>query len=149
MDARAAEAIVERWNLDSDNNELLIDLLAIGCVPVIASIGVAADGTLLNINADTFAAHLAATIGADRLLIAGGTAGVLDAAGRTLDALSVEGMDGMIAAGTVHSGMVAKLTACRYALLHGVGNVAIVHGHGVDDFTAARGTRIEREMVAR
>ena len=40
-----------------------------------------ATGQLLNVNADTLASHLAAALGATRLVIAGGTAGVLDAAG--------------------------------------------------------------------
>ena len=45
---------------------VVIDLLAGGYVPVVASIGVSRDGGLLNVNADTIAAHLAAGIGATR-----------------------------------------------------------------------------------
>ena len=45
---------------------LLSDLLALGYVPVIASIGVTPTATLLNVNADTLAAHLARAIGARR-----------------------------------------------------------------------------------
>ena len=37
---------------------------------------------MLNVNADTLAAHVAAGIGASELLLVGGTAGVLDGAGR-------------------------------------------------------------------
>ena len=36
------------------------------------------EGALLNVNADTIAAHLAALLAGDRLIIAGATAGVLD-----------------------------------------------------------------------
>ena len=57
-------------------------------MPVIASVGVAADGTLLNVNADVFAAHLAAALGARRLIVAGTTAGVLDGAGATIAELT-------------------------------------------------------------
>ena len=53
-------------------------------------------------------------------------------------------MDAMIASGTAHSGMVAKLTACRRALDGGVTDVAIVGGRGVMDFAGAPGTRIAR-----
>src|SRR5215207_1235189 len=56
---------------------LLQDLAGLGYVPVVASIGVTPDGSLLNVNADTMAGHLAGAIGARRLIIAGGTAGVL------------------------------------------------------------------------
>ena len=121
---------------------LLQDLLALGYLPVIASIGVASDGSLLNVNADTLAAHLATAVRASRLVIAGGTAGVLDADGRTLETISTEQVDAMIGSGAAHSGMVAKLRACREALAKGVAEVAIVAGRGAIDFITAPGTRM-------
>ena len=60
---------------------LLQTLTAERFVPVIACIGLGRDGRLFNVNADTFAGHLAARLGARRLVIAGTTPGVLDAAG--------------------------------------------------------------------
>ena len=62
---------------------LLTDLLARSYVPIVACVGATGAGQLLNINADTLASHLAAQLGAKRLVIAGGTAGVLD--GRRTD----------------------------------------------------------------
>jgi acetylglutamate kinase len=121
---------------------LLVDLLELGYVPVIASIGVTATGQLLNVNADTLAGHLAATLGAERLIIAGGTDGVLDPAGTLIDELTIASVDEMIASGIAHSGMVAKLAACRAAIVAGVDNVAIVNGRRTSDFDAATGTRI-------
>lgn len=118
------------------------DLLGLGYVPVIASVGMAADGTLLNMNADTFAAHLAASLSARRLLVAGTTPGVLDGAGSTIGELTGPDVDRLTASGTAHSGMVAKLTACRHARNGGVGEVAIVAGRGVEDFDTAVGTRV-------
>ena len=123
---------------------LLRDLLALGYVPVVASIGVDAGGRLLNVNADTFAGYAAAALGADRLLVAGGTAGVLDGTGATVPSLDDAEIDRMIASGTAHSGMVAKLAACRVALDGGVTHVAIVAGKGVTDFTGTTGTQIVR-----
>ena len=121
---------------------LLTDLLGAGYVPVVASIGITEDGTLLNVNADTLAAHLAGTVGARRLIIAGATAGVLDAAGRPIERLSPEQMDAMIASGEAHSGMVAKLVACRNAISRGVTSISIVAGHGTDSFNERPGTLI-------
>jgi acetylglutamate kinase len=121
---------------------LLDDLLGLGYVPVIASVGVAADGTLLNVNADTFAAHLAAALKARRLLVAGTTAGVLDGDGATIGELTATDVDRLTASGTAHSGMLAKLTACRHARKSGVDEVAIVAGRGVEDFDRAVGTRV-------
>ena len=134
---------------DGTDVALLADLLRLGWTPVTASIGVARDGALLNVNADTIAAHLAARLGADRLIIAGATAGVLDSDGRVIPALALDGIDRMIASGDAHSGMVAKLTACRAALAGGVREVAIVAGRAVDDYGTASGTLIHREMVTR
>ena len=107
---------------------LLRDLLAAGHVPVIASLGSGAGGQILNVNADTLAGFLAARLGARRLLIAGGTAGVLDAASRTIPTVDDRGIDTLIGGGQASAGMVAKLLACRAALHGGVGAVTIVDG---------------------
>jgi acetylglutamate kinase len=123
---------------------LLRDLTNLEYIPVVASIGSSPEGELLNVNADTLAGHLAAVLGAGRLTIAGGTSGVLDAKGRTIEQLMPDDMDSMIASGAAHSGMVAKLAACRRALDGGVGEIAIVNGRGVLDFIDAPGTRIRR-----
>jgi acetylglutamate kinase len=126
----------------SCNGSFVRELLQWGYLPVVASIGITTDGALLNINADTFAAHIAATLDAARLIIAGTTAGVLDQTGRTISVMSWEDVDALTATGIAHSGMVAKLAACRFAAARGVGTVTIVDGRGADDFEAARGTRV-------
>jgi acetylglutamate kinase len=128
---------------------LLHDLTSLGYVPVVASVGVDRAGTLLNVNADTLAGHLAAALRASRLIIAGGTAGVLDANGRTITHLTPAEIDAMTTSGTVHSGMIAKLAACRGALDGGVSEVAIVSGRGVRDFAQAEGTRIQMSAAVR
>jgi len=122
---------------------LVADLLRLGYIPVVASIGVTDDGTLLNVNADTFASHLAAGLGARRLIVAGTTPGVLDSGGSTIRELSESEVGKLTASGTAHSGMVAKLTACRQARSRGVAEVSIVAGRGVEDFDLAIGTRIQ------
>ena len=118
------------------NAALLLDLCAAGYVPVIASIGVeggaALQGSraasLLNVNADVMAAHVAAAAGATRLLVAGGTPGVLDGEGRRIASLDTQALDAMLADGTATAGMIAKLQACRTARNAGVGDVRIVDG---------------------
>lgn len=105
---------------------LLIDLLAAGYTPVVASLSAAAAGQVLNVNADTLAGDLAARLAARRLLIAGSTAGVLDADGHTIRTLDDAGIDALIGGGGASAGMVAKLLAGRAALAGGAGEVAIV-----------------------
>jgi acetylglutamate kinase len=110
---------------------LLTDLIAGGYLPVVACIGATRRGELLNVNADTLASHLAAALGADRLVIAGGTSGVLDEQGRTIGRLTTREAGQLIRKGTANQGMVAKLDACRTALKRGVGDVVIANGREV------------------
>ncbi len=97
-------------------------------VPVIACIGLGRDGRLLNVNADTFAGHLAARLGARRLVIAGTTPGVLGADGARLPVLGADAVARLVGDGTATSGMIAKLRACEHALAGGVDDVVIVDG---------------------
>jgi len=107
---------------------VLHTLLDAGFVPVLACIGLGRDGRLFNVNADTFAGHLAARLAARRLVIAGTTAGVLDADGVTIARLDRAAMARLLADGTATAGMVAKLRACEDALDEGVDDVVIVDG---------------------
>jgi acetylglutamate kinase len=122
----------------ADANPRVISLLCeAGFVPVIASIGLGADGGLFNVNADVFAAHLAAKLGAHRLVVAGTTAGVLDEHGQTLQELDRTAVNRLISARTATAGMIAKLRACDRALSDGVGEVVIVDGRDGKDLVAA------------
>jgi acetylglutamate kinase len=121
---------------------LVTHLLAGGYVPVIASLGVSADAAVLNVNADTLAAHVAAAIGATELVLVGGTAGVLDRDGRTIAALSGAEADDMMRDGTASAGMIAKLRAATGARMRGVTTVSIVDGRSADSILERRGTRI-------
>jgi acetylglutamate kinase len=120
---------------------LLTDLMGLGYVPVVASVGVSADGSLLNVNADTLAAHLSRAAGAARLIIAGKTAGVFDVGGNTCRHLDPADARGMVQAGTARDGMVAKLGACLDALDAGVQEVRIVDGRS-GGYASAPGTTI-------
>ena len=100
-------------------------------IPVIACIGAGRNGQLFNVNADTLAGSLAARIGASRLVIAGGTRGVLDEQGQTIPALAPRDVKALVQSGTASAGMVAKLTACVAAARAGVKNVVVVDGRDV------------------
>jgi len=108
--------------------QLLSALLQGGYVPVIACVGATRDGRLMNVNADTLASHLARAVGARRLVIAGGTSGVLDDSGQTIPRMTGREAARLIKAGTANKGMVAKLQACRAALAGGVRDVVIANG---------------------
>jgi acetylglutamate kinase len=112
----------------SGETTLIDALVGGGFVPVIACIGAGRDGSLYNVNGDTLAADLASRLGAVRLIFAGGTAGVLDAEGRTIATLSAEAIEQLVSSGTATAGMVAKLRAGRRAIDDGVSDVVVADG---------------------
>jgi acetylglutamate kinase len=113
---------------DASDTKLLGTLSSAGYVPVLACIGMGSGGRLFNVNADTLAGHIAARLGARRLVIAGTTAGVLDDSGATMGVLEPPSVERLINSGTATAGMIAKLRACAHALAHGVDDVVIVDG---------------------
>lgn len=123
----------------SSDTSLFDTLLRDRFVPVVACIGVGADGALFNVNADTLAGHLAARLCARRLVIAGTTPGVLDDAGATVPFLDPSGIASLVTAGTATAGMIAKLRACEQAIAGGVDDVVIVDGRDGRALAAAAG----------
>jgi acetylglutamate kinase len=121
---------------------LLIDLVAQGYVPVVASLGVDDDGQVLNVNADTLAAHVSGIAHADTLIFCGATAGVLDASGATIPTLTRGAALELIEDGTASAGMVAKLQAALAALDSGAQEIWIVDGRTATSLLERRGTRI-------
>jgi len=122
---------------DDSDTRLLRTLVDAGFVPVVACIGIDRSGALYNVNADTLAGHLAARLGASRLVVAGTTAGVLDAGGRTIPTLDADGVERLVSSGTATAGMIAKLRACEHALAGGVADVVIVNGRDAGALAAA------------
>src|SRR5262249_8930130 len=113
---------------DSADVSLLRVLVGTGFVPVIACIGVDDRGQRLNVNADTLGAHIAAKLGAARLVIAGATPGVLADDGATMPTLESAAIADFVERGTATAGMIAKLRACEHAVTSGVEDVVIVDG---------------------
>lgn len=114
--------------LKAASPELVETLCKAGYIPVVACIGAAKNGKLFNVNADTLAGSLAARLKAKRLVIAGGTPGVLDKKNETIPRLNKERIEKLVKSGTANAGMVAKLAACQAALKGGAKNVVIVDG---------------------
>ncbi len=106
---------------DGSDTKLLGTLSGAGYVPVLACIGMASDGRLLNVNADTLAGHIAARLGARRLVVAGTTAGVLDGSGTTMGVLEPVSVERLISSGTATAGMIAS---CVCACAHGASRTA-------------------------
>jgi acetylglutamate kinase len=97
-------------------------------VPVIAPIGLGADGQTFNINADTVAGAVAGAMRADKLVMLTDVPGVLDADGHLISELGPAGARAMIADGRVTGGMIPKLQTCLAALEAGVRAVHVLDG---------------------
>ena len=97
-------------------------------IPVVAPIGVGADGETYNINADTVAGAVAAAVKATRLLLLTDVAGVLDADKQLLSEISAGSARQMIAAGVIYGGMIPKVETCLDAVDGGVEAAVILDG---------------------
>ncbi len=107
----------------------VVDMLVSGdFIPVIAPIGVGADGQSYNINADTVAAKVAAVLQAEKIMLLTNTAGVLDGAGKVLTGLTAEDVDRLIAEGVIHGGMLPKVHCALDAVQSGVSTAHIIDG---------------------
>jgi acetylglutamate kinase len=133
-------------------NPRIVQVLAANeFIPVVAPLGFGRDGTTYNINADTFASALAASLKAKRLLLLTDVAGVLDRDKKLIHHLSVSQAKAMIADGTISGGMIPKVEGCIDVIEQGVEGVVILDGrvpHAVllELFTEhGVGTLIERD----
>ena len=97
-------------------------------IPVIAPIGVGADGHSYNINADLVAGKVAEALAAEKLILLTNTPGVLDANQELLSELSVAEVESLIGDGVIAGGMLPKVRCALEAVLAGVGTATISDG---------------------
>jgi acetylglutamate kinase len=119
-------------------------------IPVIAPIGVGAQGETYNINADTVAGAVAAAVKATRLLLLTDVAGVLDADKKLISELTAAKARQLIAEGVISGGMIPKIETCLEAVDGGVEAAVIVDGrvpHAIllELFTEGAGTLIRAD----
>ena len=99
-----------------------------GLVPVIAPVGLGADGQTYNINADTVAAAVAGALNATRLLMLTDVPGVLDRNKGLITSLSLAEVEQRITDGTITGGMIPKVQNCVEAVRQGVKGAVILDG---------------------
>jgi len=97
-------------------------------IPVIAPIGVGAEGESYNINADVVAGKLAMTLKAEKLVLLTNTTGVLDKASKLLTGLTSADVQHLIGDGTISGGMLPKVNYALNAVANGVGSCHIIDG---------------------
>ena len=136
------------------NVALLDSLTRDDFIPVVAPIGVGADGESYNINADIVAGRLAEALTAEKLILLTNRPGIMGATGDRLPSLTAAEVGALIADGTINEGMLPKTECALAALRGGVGSVQIIDGtiaHSllIEIFTdAGIGTKITLEADA-
>jgi acetylglutamate kinase len=97
-------------------------------VPVVAPIGVAADGQTFNVNADTVAGALAGELKAKRMLLLTDVPGVKGADGQIIRQMTLGEASRLIEDGVAVGGMIPKLQTAMAAVRAGVEAVVILDG---------------------
>jgi acetylglutamate kinase len=110
------------------NTELLEMLVRGNFIPVIAPIGVGADGESYNINADLVAGKVAEALKSEKLMLLTNIAGLMDKQGQVLTGLTTAQVDALIADGTIYGGMLPKIRCALDAVQGGVHSAHIIDG---------------------
>ena len=110
------------------NNEVLETLFAAEMIPVIAPLGSGRDGATLNVNGDTAAGAIAASLKADRLLLLTDVEGVKDETGTVVTELTPDTVRSMTETDVIAGGMIPKTETALAAIEGGVRAVVILDG---------------------
>ena len=116
-------------DIDGVDADVLKKQLDNGLMPVLSPLSCDASGTLLNINADTVAAAIAAELGAEKLILATGAAGILedvDDPGSLISYIDRAALRQLKASGSLADGMLPKAAAIDAALANGVQRVHVI-----------------------
>lgn len=110
------------------NPEVLHDLFAKNTIPVIAPLGAGENGETFNVNGDTAAGAIAASLNADRLLLLTDVAGVKNGEGEVMTELKSQQIKDLTAEGVIAGGMIPKTETALNAIEGGVRAVVILDG---------------------
>ena len=113
------------------NTELISDLLNLGYIPVVSTIGYDDEGNVYNVNADTAAARIAGALSAESLILMTDIRGLLedkDNPNSLIKKVYVSDIPGLVKQGIISGGMIPKIECCKDAIRYGVNKVFITDG---------------------
>lgn len=116
-------------DIESVNAEILQKQLDNGLMPVVSPLSCDSSGTVLNINADTVAAAIAAELDAEKLILATGAAGILEDVNDPMSLISYidrAALKKLKEQGKIADGMLPKAAAIDAAIKNGVSRVHII-----------------------
>jgi len=115
-------------SIEAIDRSVLDMLLSSNFIPVIAPIGVGRDGSSYNINADLVAGKIAEVMCAEKLMLLTNVAGLLSKDNKVLTGLGTRRVDELIEDGTIHGGMLPKISCALNAVKAGVNSAHIIDG---------------------
>jgi acetylglutamate kinase len=129
--ARGSESVDYGFvgDIDAVDADVLRKQLDNGLMPVVSPLSCDETGTLLNINADTVAAAIAAELKAEKLILATGAPGILediDDPQSLISYIDRARLDELRSAGKLADGMLPKAAAIHAALANGVSRVHVI-----------------------
>lgn len=113
------------------NAALIEGVVKLGFMPVIAPVGIDADGQRYNINADTAAGAVASVLGVQQMIVVTDVPGILKTVNgekRVLQTVTVQEIEDMIQTGEIYGGMIPKVRAAIACISGKVNEVVIVDG---------------------
>ena len=116
-------------DIDTVDADILKKQLDNGLMPVVSPLSCDESGTLLNINADTVAAAIAAALDAEKLILATGAPGILEDVSDPDSLISYidrAALKKLKAAGSLADGMLPKAAAIDSAIANGVQRVHVI-----------------------
>ncbi|NCF73162.1 MAG: acetylglutamate kinase [Gammaproteobacteria bacterium] len=116
-------------DIDSVDADILRKQLDNGLMPVVSPLSCDESGTILNINADTVAAAIAAELDAEKLILATGAAGILEDVNDPNSLISYidrAALQKLRDSGSLADGMLPKAAAIDAAISNGVQRVHII-----------------------
>ncbi len=109
----------------------ILDALKNGYIPVVSTVGCDEDGNVYNINADTAAAKIAATLGAENIILMTDIRGLLrdkDDESTLIPVVNVSEVPNLVRQGIISGGMIPKIECCVEAVRRGVKRAFIIDG---------------------
>ncbi len=113
------------------NTQPILDVLEKGYIPVISTVGCDNEGNVYNINADTAAAAIAGSLGAESLISMTDIAGILrdkDDPSTLIPVINVSEAPLLMREGIISGGMIPKIECCIEAIRRGVNKVFVMDG---------------------
>ena len=113
------------------NENVIMDALSCGYIPVISTVGADSEGNVYNINADTAAAAIASKLNAENLILMTDIRGLLrdkNDENTLIPVVQVSQVPSLIRDGVISGGMIPKIECCVEAVRRGVGKTFIIDG---------------------